>query len=213
MNTLILTGGQISKTFLANHLKKNKYDIIITADKGLESLEKLDLTPNYIIGDFDSVNKTILNRYKKLSVDIKELLPEKDFTDTEAALDIAIKKKSTKITIIGATGTRLDHILANIHILKKALDKNVEARIINSNNEIMLIKNEKEILKDDKYKYISLIPLTTSVEGITLKGFKYEIQNYTLKIGTSLGVSNEQILPKAKITLKEGILIIIKSKD
>jgi len=76
-----------------------------------------------------------------------------------------------------------------------------------------LIKDKIEIEKNNKYKYISLIPLTTEVKGLTLKGFKYEVQEYTLQIGTSLGVSNEQIEDKAIIALAEGILIVIKSKD
>ena len=211
MNTLIITGGQISKTFLKNYLNENKYDIIIVADKGLESIDALNIEPNYIIGDFDSVNQNILEKYKNRN--INRLLPEKDFTDTEAALEIAINKNSKDVTIIGATGTRLDHVLANVHILKIALDKGINARIIDCNNEIILIKDKIEIEKNNKYKYISLIPLTTEVKGLTLKGFKYEVQEYTLQIGTSLGVSNEQIDDKAIITLVEGILIVIKSKD
>jgi len=211
MNTLIITGGQISKTFLKNHLNENKYDIIIVADKGLESIDALNIEPNYIIGDFDSVNQNILEKYKNRN--INRLLPEKDFTDTEAALEIAINKNSKDVTIIGATGTRLDHVLANIHILKRALDNGINARIIDCNNEIILIKDKIEIEKNNKYKYISLIPLTTEVKGLTLKGFKYEVQEYTLQIGTSLGVSNEQIEDKAIIALAEGILIVIKSKD
>jgi len=211
MNTLIITGGQISKTFLKKYLNENKYDIIIVADKGLESIDALNIEPNYIIGDFDSVNQNILEKYKNRN--INRLLPEKDFTDTEAALEIAINKNSKDVTIIGATGTRLDHVLANIHILKRALDNGINARIIDCNNEIILIKDKIEIEKNNKYKYISLIPLTTEVKGLTLKGFKYEVQEYTLQIGTSLGVSNEQIEDKAIIALAEGILIVIKSKD
>lgn len=124
-----------------------------------------------------------------------------------------MKLKSTKITIIGAIGTRIDHTIANIHILKEALDKNIKARIINQNNEIWLINKDEEIEKSDQYKYISVIPLTKTVTGLTITGMKYPLKNYTLSIGNSLGISNEQIEKKATIQLKTGILIIIKSRD
>lgn len=117
------------------------------------------------------------------------------------------------ITIIGAIGTRIDHVLANINILKIALDNKIDARIIDENNEIKLLNRKTDIKKCKEYKYISFIPLTTYAEGITLKGFKYEIENYTLQVGDSIGVSNEQILDIAQVDINNGILIMIKSKD
>ena len=103
--------------------------------------------------------------------------------------------------------------MANIHILKQALDKNIKAKIVNEKNEIELINKEIIIKKDDNYKYVSIIPLTTNVTGITIEGMKYIINDYTLSIGDSLGVSNEQIDKEAKISIKTGILVVIKSKD
>jgi len=110
-------------------------------------------------------------------------------------------------------GTRFDHTLANIHILKEAIDRNIKAKIVNENNEIELVNKNIEIEKDSKYKYISVIPLTTEAIGVTIKGMKYPLENYTLSIGDSLGISNEQIDEKAEIQIKQGILIIIKSRD
>ena len=211
MNILIITGGNISKTFLQNLLKKNEYNQIIAADRGLEILNKINIKPDYIIGDFDSVNKEILEQYK--NVPITYLKPEKDFTDTHMALKLAMEHGAKEITIVGAIGTRFDHSIANIHILKEALENNIEAEIIDEHNRIKLINKDTEIKKDDKYKYISLIPLTTTVNGVTLEGFKYSLEDATLKIGESIGVSNEQIETKATIKIKEGILISIFSKD
>ena len=97
--------------------------------------------------------------------------------------------------------------------MKEALENNIKAVIVDRNNEIQLIKKKKIIKKDNKYKYISIIPLTTEVTGVTLKGMKYSLNNYNLKIGSSLGISNEQIEENAEIELSSGILIIIKSRD
>ena len=213
METLIITGGKINKNFAKKYLKSNKYDIIIAVDKGLETIDYLKLEPQYILGDFDSVNTKILEKYKTQNIKIIKLNPEKDLTDTHSAIDLALEIKSTEITILGAIGTRLDHTMANIHILKQALDKNIKAKIVNEKNEIELIDKEIIIKKDDNYKYVSIIPLTTNVTGITIEGMKYIINDYTLSIGDSLGVSNEQIDKEAKISIKTGILVVIKSKD
>ncbi len=213
MKTLIITGGKINKNFAKKYLKSNKYDIIIAVDKGLETIDYLKLQPQYVLGDFDSVNTKILEKYKTQNIKIIKLNPEKDLTDTHSAIDLALEIKSTEITILGAIGTRLDHTIANIHILKQALDKNIKAKIVNEKNEIELIDKEIIIKKDDNYKYVSIIPLTTQVTGITIEGMKYIINDYTLSIGDSLGVSNEQIDKEAKISIKTGILVVIKSKD
>lgn len=213
MNTLIVTGGTINENFLKEYVSNNKYDNIIAVDKGLDTLNKLQIRPNYIIGDFDSVNIKILREYENKNISITYLKPEKDFTDTHVALKKAIEMGSKEIIIIGAIGTRLDHTLANIHILKEALENGIEAKLVNENNEIMLIKNKIIINKNNNFKYISLIPLTTEIKGVTLKGFKYQLQDACLKIGESIGVSNEQIENKATIEIQEGIAILILSKD
>lgn len=213
MNTLIVTGGTINEEFLKNYLLKNKFDIIIAVDKGLDTLNNLQIVPNYIVGDFDSVNRIVLKQYENKNIPITYLKPEKDFTDTHMAIKLANEIGSKNITIIGAIGTRIDHSLANIHVLKETLDNNVQAKLVNENNEIMLINKETVIKKNGNFKYVSIIPLTSKVTGVTLKGFKYLLENTTLNIGESIGVSNEQIEAEASIEIKEGIAILIFSKD
>lgn len=213
MVTLIISGGEIEENLLKSFIQRQKIDNIIVADRGLEILNKINLTPNYIIGDFDSVNENILNEYTEKNIEIVKLNPEKDYTDTHMALKLAIKLKSSQVYILGALGKRMDHAIANIHILKEALDNNIECKIIDKNNEIELITSGTNEIKNSEYKYVSLIPLTTEVTGITLKGFKYLLDNATLEIGHSIGVSNEIISDKAEIIIKTGFLIMIKSKD
>ena len=210
IKTLIITGGNVEELIC----KTNQFDYIIASDRGLEVLDKYKILPDYIIGDFDSIDKNILGKYvDNKNIIIKELNPEKDYTDTHMALKLAIDLKSTDITVLGAIGTRIDHTIANIHILKETLNNNIACKIVDSRNEIQLIDKKTILELDSNYKYISLIPLTTKVEGISLKGFKYPLLDATLKIGHSIGVSNEQLEDYAEIDLKEGILILIKSKD
>lgn len=214
VKTLIVSGGNVEEECFNQIYQSNKFDYIIASDKGLEILDKYNIIPNYIIGDFDSIDKNILNKYiNNKEIVIRELNPEKDYTDTHMAIKLSIELNSTDVTILGAIGTRIDHTIANVHILKETLEKGIDCRIVDNRNEIQLI-NKKTVLEMDKeYKYISLIPLTTKVEEITLRGFKYPLSNATLEVGHSIGVSNEQYDKIAEIDLKSGILIMIKSKD
>ena len=195
---------------------KNTYgQNIIAGDRGLEALYQLKIIPNHVVGDFDSVSPKILEFYKKQpQIIFHTYNAEKDNTDTDIALKLAIQINSSEITILGALGKRMDHAIANIHILKDALEANIPCQIIDTYNRIYLINTEKTLEKEKTYgKYISLIPLTSTVEGLTLKGFKYPLNRYNLPIGTSLGISNEIIEDIAHIEMEKGILIVIESKD
>lgn len=215
MNTLIVTGGNIDIPFLEEHIKTTLYNNIIAVDKGLEAVYKIDLFPNHIVGDLDSVNSIIVEKYLNNSnIALHKYIPKKDYTDTDIAIKLAIELNSTHITIVGATGTRFDHTLANVHILCYALEKNIPCEIIDKHNKIYLINSKTQLDKTRTYgKFISLIPLTTQVYGLTLTGFKYLLNNYTLEIGKSLGISNEILDNVATINLIDGILIVIESND
>lgn len=215
MKTLIVTGGDISKKFLINTINEVKFDTIIAVDNGLKILNEFNIKPNYIVGDFDTLDSNILKLYiEDKSIEIRRFNPIKDNTDTDIAIRLAIELKSNEIVVIGAIGTRLDHVLGNIQILKYALDNGVKCKIVDANNEIQLI-NKTTILekKEITRKYVSLIPLTEKVEHINLKGFKYKLKDGTLTIGSSLGISNEICEEKATIEFNNGILILISSKD
>ncbi len=188
---------------------------IIVCDRGLEALYQLKIIPNHVVGDFDSVSSEVLEFYKKQTQIIFHTYnAEKDNTDTDIALKLATRLKSSKIIILGALGKRMDHAIANIHILKDALEAEIPCQILDEYNRIYLINKETTLEKEKVYgKYVSLIPLTSTVEGLTLTGFKYPLNHYTLPIGTSLGISNEMIEDIAHIKMDKGILIVIESRD
>lgn len=211
MNVLIITGGYIGNKMI---LKENKikFDYVICADGGSRYIEFLNIKPDIILGDFDSSDNIKIKEYERRGIEIQKFPVKKDKTDTEIAVEFALAKKPEEVTIIGATGTRMDHTIANIHILKKFLDKGVKASIIDGNNNIRII-NKQVLIKKDHFKYLSLIPLTSKVEGITLKGTAYELSGYTLMGGSSVGVSNEIVGEEAAIKIESGILIVIQSRD
>ncbi|MCI8428671.1 MAG: thiamine diphosphokinase [Lachnospiraceae bacterium] len=216
MNTLIISGGNIEVDFALEILKK-PYDRIIGVDAGLLFCREHHVIPTSAVGDFDTLPADILMWYKShTNLEIREYNPVKDAADTQIAVEMAIESGSTDITILGGTGTRLDHVLGNIQVLYLPLEKGINCEILDSHNRIRLIRNRHVIQKEAQYgTYFSLIPFTTDVYGVTLTGAKYPLhQHHFTVLGTgSLGVSNEILEEQVEILLESGILILIESKD
>ncbi len=212
---LILTGGKLSLAFAGSFLKKNEYEKVIAVDGGLEAAKELEVIPDVIVGDFDTVHPEILAYYRKMEHIIWEVhQPEKDDTDTELAIKRALAMNCSNITMLGATGGRLDHMIGNIHLLFPCLQKGVYAEIVDTQNRLYLIDGNHTFHKDTIWgKYISFLPLTEEVTGITLKGFKYPLADCDISIGTSLCISNELVEEEGIITFTDGVLITVESHD
>jgi thiamine pyrophosphokinase len=211
LNAIIICNGNIKE-----HSDYKEYfdssDIIICCDGGAAHLRKFNILPDVLLGDFDSISGDDYNYFKNKAVKIIKFPIKKDVTDAEIAVDFAIDEGCTDITIIGAIGSRLDHSIANIFLLKKMLSKKINGKIIDGKNKITLLKDRTIIKKENGYK-LSLIPLTQSVTGVTTEGLAYPLNDATIKMGSTWGISNEFIADKATVTLKSGILIAILSKD
>ncbi len=217
LNCLIITGGSLNQEFAKDFISRNNFSQIIAVDKGLKYCSDLNLMPNHVLGDFDSIDEKILNEYKSInnsSINFHTFNSQKDYTDTHLAVELAMDLDSTAIVLLGAIGTRLDHSISNIQLLTYMLKKNISGYIINENNKIYLIDKSKILKKENVYgNYLSLMPLTKTVSGITLKGFKYPLNNHTIALGETIGISNEIIEDEALIDLDLGILIVIESND
>lgn len=202
MSRCVIVGGadienyeRLIKTFL-------KSDYFIFCDSGLKHLEKLNVKPNLIVGDFDS--------FELPKTDIKTIkLPcEKDDTDTFFAVKTALKQGFCDFLIIGVTGQRLDHTLANISMLKYLQNKQAKGVILDDYSEIFLLEKSCKIAKGE-CKYFSIIALSEKLEGLNINGAKYELENATIENSFQLGVSNE---PEndTLITLEKGDALIVK---
>lgn len=211
---LIITGGNIDKTFLGQLVEINQYSEIIAADHGLIAGDHLNLPLDFIVGDFDSVPKEIIERYKRNNVPTITFPIEKDKTDTELAIELAIEHHGKSIDIVGATGSRLDHTLANMNLLTIPLDQGIEAYIIDANNKFYLKKENFVIQKTNQYgDYISFLPFHGDVKGLSLRGFKYPLDNIILSPGESLCISNELIDDTGEVLLSQGTLMVFETKD
>ena len=211
MRALIISGGKApTKELVLEYLEGA--DIIIGADKGCETLLKYNVVPTYILGDFDSTSKETISKLEEMGICKFKYKTEKDYTDTELAFKLALDKGATEIIMLGVTGTRYDHTLANIGLLLKALELKVKAQIVDDNNKIYLI-NENIKLNGNVGDIISLQAYFQTVKSLTIKGAKYELSNYDLKIGESITTSNEFLDKPIEISFEEGILMVLHTKD
>jgi thiamine pyrophosphokinase len=186
--------------------------MVICVDGGARHLIKLGILPHVMIGDFDSISKEDYEYFRDAGVVDIKYPSQKDMTDTELALEYAADKGVSSIVLLGCLSTRFDHSLSNIFLLKKMADKNIDCVIANEYNEIQLVKDHI-VLKKERNMKLAVLPLTESVEGITNKGLLYPLDNDTIKLGSSRGVSNEFTDEFAEISIKKGLLLVIKSLD
>lgn len=192
--------------YIKNFFLENKGDIYC-ADGGANLCYKLNLIPNEIWGDLDSINKNTLDFYNEKNVIIKKYPKEKDFTDSELILNYLKDKMYDKIYCIGAFGGNIDHELTNINLMF------IYDNLYFLRENEMLFKIEKEFeFKNLLNTKISFIPFSEEVKILTLTGFKYNVDNINLKKGQSLCMSNIIESNFAKITFEEGkILCVLKT--
>lgn len=207
---MIITGGTLGDWVLS---EIETDDILVGSDRGALFLIQHGYKPHISMGDFDSVTPGELEQIRSASHDFIDCDPiYKDLTDTEMAFNWALAQQPDQILIVGALGTRFDHSLANVHLLRKGLAQGVPCAIMDAHNHIMTIEQSTRVRRGP-YTHISLLPLSLEVTGITLYGFQYPLRQATLTIGQSLGISNILLEPEGLIELSSGLLLVIQSKD
>ena len=241
IDTIIVSGGDIQSDFALYFLKKNiekagRENIrLIAADRGLEFFLDYLILPDVVIGDFDSLsedgknflemqNEDIpyggmlewkLQKGEEKVVEVVRLRPEKDDSDTQSAMNYAIQNGAKEIVILGVTGNRVDHLMANFGLLILAQKQDTEVALADRYNYMKLIPSGTILKKAEQFgKYVSFFPLGGDVTGLTLEGFKYPLDKYHLTTADSgLTVSNEISEEYAKVTYESGTLLMIMSRD
>ncbi|WP_019638645.1 thiamine diphosphokinase [Paenibacillus fonticola] len=207
---LIFAGGNTNTAYLE---EIRPGDLIIGADRGALFLVEHGIHPHMAVGDFDSINEEQFDQVKSASGQLISCDPvNKDLTDTELAYVIAMDRQPAEIIMMGVTGTRMDHTLANIQMMLRGLQHQIPSAIYDTHNYITLT-GSSSVIQERGFTYVSLIPLTPEVTGISLDGFMYPLDNATLRMGQSLGISNRLIQPEGTVRIESGLLLIIQSRD
>ena len=212
---VIISGGSLDPDFALAFLRKEEPEILIGADRGICFLRDKGIRPTHIVGDFDSASGDALEYFRRFpEIPIRKFNPVKDLTDTEIAMNLAIELGAERIFILGGTGTRLDHVVANIKLLSHALERKKECILMDAHNRIRLIDQPLTIEKKKQYgKYVSLFAFGGQVKGLTLRGFFYPLTEYDMEAENPLGVSNEITAENGEISFLSGKLLVMESKD
>lgn len=214
---VIISGGRLDYEFASEFVNRENPEILIAADKGLAFCKAENILPTHIVGDFDTMGEELLPEYEALGVPIRKFNPVKDATDTEIALRLALKLHVEKIYVLGASeGNRLDHLFGNVQTMILAAQADAECFMVDAHNRMRILKEPLEIHRCEQYgKYISFVPLTTDVCGVSLTGFKYPLWDYRFSVyeSASLGISNELVGETGKIDFRSGILLMLECRD
>ncbi len=193
--------------------------VLIAVDGGLKAVEAAGLKADFAVGDFDSFTSEESPNALK-GVPFERLSTEKDDTDSEHAMRKAISLSPDTVYMFGMTGTRLDHTISNVYLLSCFENAGIDAFIINKTNRIRVVTSDPSgrttvtLSERERFgKYISILPLTDVVSGLTIRNAKYELSDYTLTRNVSRCISNESLGKDIEVEFNSGSIIIIESMD
>jgi len=210
LRSVIFANGVLnSPKALVESLKPD--DLLIAADGGLHHLLALDLFPDVLIGDLDSVTPEQLETLPTRKVEIIQHPTRKDETDLELALLCAVERGATEVLVHGALGARWDMTLGNILLLSHPRLRIANIRLVDGNQELrLLVGGETLTLSGQPGDTVSILPLCGDAVGVTTQGLEYALANERLKFGFTRGLSNVLQASPAKISLQKGLLCVVK---
>jgi thiamine pyrophosphokinase len=208
MHVIIFAGGTIQagsavQTALAEG------ELVIAADSAAASALALGYVPAFVVGDFDSLEPTTRTKLEHLGAHFADAPVEKDETDTELALELALAQGATRITLLGALGgARFEHSIANLLLL--AGFPSVDLELVDGNSRSWLLAGPGETeISGKEGDLLSLFPLMASATGVRTEHLYYSLHNETLHFGRPRGISNVLLGSQAKVALSEGLLLIV----
>ncbi len=201
----IYTGGTVYDRGIIEFPQKG--DLIIAADAGFLTAKRLGVAPSLLLGDFDTLPKSELPD----GIEVMEYPAKKNFTDTQLAVEIAIERGATNITLVGGLDGRLDHTLSALAILEDLNARGIPAVFTSGQNRARFVRNSGVILLREHYKYFSLIAADEKVKGVTIDGCQYPLSGATLTRRVQYAVSNEIVGNCALIEIKRGGAWVIES--
>ena len=183
-------------------------DLQIAADAGLHLCERLGVRPDVVLGDFDSMD------VRQAPADCIRVPVEKDDTDTQLAVRLALERGATDITLIAGLGGRVDHTLSTLAILEELEQKKVRAILTDGHNRVRFLRaGSLLIARDARFRYLSLIVATDRARGVTVEGCKYPLRNALLHRRNQYAISNEIVGAAALIAVRRGAVYVIESGE
>ena len=180
-------------------------DYIIACDGGYEHAVRSGVRPHLVLGDFDSYAGEVAGDIPTLRAPC-----EKDDTDTMLAIKLALEEGYRNFLLLGATGGRLDHMLANISAAVYIAGHGGSCVIEDRFNRVHVLRDGSLTLRGLKGQTLSVLSYTDEAQGVTLTGMKYPAKDYTMTSAFPIGVSNVVQSDECSVTVKRGVLLVIE---
>ncbi len=184
-------------------------DLIIAADSGYDNAVALGVTPSILVGDMDSIR----GRELPAELEIYQVPAEKNQTDTQLAVDLALSHGAKDIVLVGGLSGRLDHTMSNLGVLEKLHELHVPCVICDGANRVRLLRNASTLIPRGGYTYLSLLAADPVVRGVEVQGVKYPLKGAKLTNKNQYAVSNELTGNCALVAVRRGGVFVIESKD
>ena len=206
---LILSAAPCENLDYVRHfLHENPECLILCADGGMKYAEQLGVTPDMVVADFDSGRETAA------CGEIVRLTPEKDDTDTQHCVYLAIERGCTDLTLACATGGRLDHLLGNLLLCEGAYEAGARLAVMDQQNMVFYHPGgTMQFLRKNAKRYVSVIPLDSKLTGVTMRGLKYPLEDAELTRSNPISISNEAVDAQFCIEIRQGRALVIFSED
>ncbi|MGL5577091.1 MAG: thiamine diphosphokinase [Sarcina sp.] len=205
---MVAAGNKPSEELFSKYLKY--CDKTIAIDGGTEVFIEHGIKPDYAVGDFDSIGADFEENLKGIN---NIMYPsEKDYTDSDVAVNIAFKLNANEIIMLGMTGGRIDHLLGNLGLLNKCMKNNVDAYIIDEKNKVFLREKSFKI-SGDYGDIVSFYTFGEEVKGLNILNAKYPLYDYILEPFESLCNSNEFLDKEIEVSFEKGKLLVIYSNE
>jgi thiamine pyrophosphokinase len=177
---------------------------VICADGGANTALKMGIVPNAIVGDLDSIHAEALVKFRRVTIHEDG---NDETTDLEKAIAWAIQSKFDRITVVGASGRRLDHTVGNLAVMPKFYPDAI-ITLVDDSGEVCYVGREHSF-EAEKGDVVSLIPLSRC-EGVFTRGLKYALEGEVLELGVREGTSNIVVTSPVSVKVKKGHLLLFK---
>ena len=216
-HVIVIADGDVDAAVLATLARVDAgggRKLVIAADGGAAQALAADVTPDIVVGDFDSLDSQRRSRLQELGVELREAVPDKDESDMELSLLAALGAGATRISIVGALGiARPEHSIANLLLLADPRLDGIAVELVGRGSRIVRIGTAEgpgEIMVTGVVgDFVSLFPLGGSVDGVTTEGLRFRLRDESLPLGPSRGLSNELLAATARVTSRRGCLLVV----
>lgn len=218
MKAAVVAAGQPMQDENRMHDLLKEVDYIICADGGMRILEKIGVRPDILIGDFDSISDTSEEKREAIQEFAKDIPVQtyptrKALTDMEICLSHALEKGVTEAYVFGGRGTRLDHSMANVTMLPVFYQRGMRITMFDDTNEICYVDSQIDLARRSNEWYVSFVPVGLEGATISLEGFEYPLHKKHIEYGHALAVSNHVTADVGHVTVHDGAVFAIFSRD